>query len=118
MCDLLRCLKGKLEVFGSRGFPCFDRFCVGHPVERIVDLNTVQPARVVPEKLLFGKIWRVKYRLPFFLTETLSPEANPRHCGIIAQQSFPTLVIIEPAGIPNDRFSAFFCAVFNMATIN
>ena len=90
MCDLLRRLKGKLEVFGGRGFPCFDRFRVGHPVERVVDLNTVQPAGVVLEKLLFGKIWRVKYRLPFFVTETRRAEANPRHSGIIAQQSFPT----------------------------
>ena len=91
MCDLLRYLKGKLEIFRRRGFPRVYRFCVGHPVERVVDLNTVQPTGVVPEKLLFGKIWRVKYRLPFFITETRRAEPNPRHSRIIAQQSFPTL---------------------------
>ena len=91
MCDLLRGLKAKLEVFRRRGPPRFDRFGTGHPVERVVDLNTVQPTSVVPEKLLFGKIWRIKYRLPFFITETRRAEPNPRHSGIIAQQSFLTL---------------------------
>src|SRR6058998_3058606 len=119
MCDLLRYLKGKLEVFRRRGFPRLDGFCVGHPVERIVDFNTVQPTRVVPEKLLFGKIWRIKYRLPFFITETRRAEPNPRHSWHYRSAQFPNLVIIEPASIrANHRFSAFLCAVFNMATIN
>src|SRR5207248_131874 len=91
-----------------------------HPVERVIDLDTVQPARVKPEELLFGNIGRIENRLPFFVAETRRAEPNPRHSGIISEQSFGTLVIIEAhrRAVTNlskiGRFWRFFRGVFNM----
>src|SRR3989442_345215 len=95
MCNLLRCLKGELEGFWSRGFPIFDRRGVWNPVEGVIDFNAVQSARVIPEKLLFGNVRWIEDRLPFLIAETGGTEPNPCHSGIIAHCVPRTPVIIE-----------------------
>ena len=95
MCNLLGCLNGKLECFRRRGFPVFDRGRAGDPVKRVIDLDTVQSARVVPQKLLFGNIRRIEDRLPFFVAEAGRTEPNPRHSGIIAQSIPERRVFID-----------------------
>ena len=97
MCNLLRCFKGELEVFWRGGFPGFDRFCVRHPVKRVIDLDAVQTAGVIPQELFVGNIGRIKRRLPFLVAETRRAEPNPRHSGIIAHKYSGTLVIIGRA---------------------
>src|SRR5438046_8699059 len=97
MCDLLSGLKAKLEVFRRCGPPGFDRFGTGHPVERVVDLNTVQPTRIISQELLVGYIRRIEDRLPFFITKTRRAEPDPRHFGITAQRScLPVVSISAP----------------------
>src|SRR5947209_8252565 len=95
MCDLLGCLKGKLEDFRSRRFPILDRLRARNPIEGVVDFNAVQSAGIVTQKLLVRNLRRIKDRLPFLITETRRPEPNPRHSGIIAHWVPGTPVIID-----------------------
>src|SRR5262245_60857491 len=85
MCNLLRCLKGKLERFRSGGPPRLDRLCGGHPVKGVIDLDAIQVARIKLEELLLGKTFRIEDWTPFFIAETGRTEPNRRHWGIIAQ---------------------------------
>src|SRR6266446_2948214 len=119
MCDLLRRLKRKLEIFRGCRLPSFDGFCGRHPVERIVDLDTIKPDRIVRKELLFGETHGIEDRFPFFVAETGSTEPDCRHSGIIAQSVFKTPVNI---GWPwpssrktreNGGFLRFLRALFN-----
>src|SRR5213592_1285273 len=94
MCDLLRSLKGELEVFGGRSFPGFDGLAAWHPVERVVDLDTIQTRRIILQELLVGEAFGIENRPPFFIAEAGGTEPNRRHSGIIAQVVLETRVNI------------------------
>src|SRR5216110_17947 len=95
MCDLLRSLKGKLEVFGCRRLPTFNRFYRGHAVERVVDLNAIEPRGIVLKKLFVREPFGIENRPPFFITKTRRTEPNRRHSGIMAQVGTKTPVNID-----------------------
>src|SRR5215475_7957120 len=88
MCNLLRCFKGKPEVFRSSAFPCLDRFRTWHPIEGVIDLDTVQLAGVVHQKFLLREPSGLEDWPPFLVTEPGCSEPNRRHSGIMAQ-AFP-----------------------------
>src|SRR5712692_7700047 len=95
MCNLLGCLKGKLEGSRRSRFPIFDRLGIRNPIKRVINLDAVEAARVIPEELLFGNVRWIEDRLPFLVTETGCTEPNPRHSRIIAHCVPRTPAIID-----------------------
>src|SRR4051794_7257993 len=118
MSDLLRSLQGKPEVFGRRGFPRLNAFFTRHAVKRVIDLNTIQSAGIMSEKLLFRQSFGIEHRTPFFVAEARSAKPDPRHSGIMAYRKAE-----QPMNIARDRrdkanfakngrFSADFAVAF------
>src|SRR2546427_8951614 len=124
MCDLLRRLKRELEIFRGCRLPSFDGFCGRHPVERIVDLDTIKPDRIVRKELLFGETLGIEDRFPFFVAETGSTEPDCRHSGIIAQLVSKTPVNIgwpwppPPKTRENRAIFNAFCTLFNSRAVD
>ena len=69
MCDLLRGFEREPKVVRRGVTPGINRLGARHPVERVVNLNAVQPGRVELQKLLVGEIFRIKAWPPFLVTE-------------------------------------------------
>src|SRR5262249_43411899 len=85
MSDLLRGLKGKLEVFRRSGFPRFDRFRTGHSVEGVIDFDAVQLAGIILQELFLRKPFGIEDWPPFLVAEPGCSEPNRCHSGIMAQ---------------------------------
>src|SRR5262245_2686245 len=121
MCDLLRSLNGKLELWRRSCCPALDSFGGRHAIERVIDLDAVQPASVVLKELLFGKALGIEHRTPFFIAEARRSEPNPCHSRIIAQLVHGTPVNIGRYDRSSEktrnlgRFSTFFEEFFNSA---
>src|SRR5215831_3816814 len=119
MCDLLGCLKSKLEVFGSGRLPCVDRLRARHPVKGVIDLDAVQFAGVILKKSLLRKPLGVEDRPPFLVTEPGCSEPNRRHSRIMAQALPKSGVNIESGATAientakNGSFQRFLGPIFN-----
>src|SRR5215813_10319024 len=96
MRDLLRSLKGKLELFRRSSHPSLDGFGGGHSIKRVIDLHAIQPAGVILEELLFGQAFGIEDRAPFFVAKTGGPKPNRGHSRIMAQVVNETPVNIGP----------------------
>src|SRR5262245_26687364 len=97
MSNLLGSLKGKLEVFRRRGFPGINGFGRRHPVERVVDLDTVQLRGVIRQELFLRESLGIEAGTPFLIAKTRRAEPNPRHSCIIAKVVIKTLANIGGA---------------------
>src|SRR5215475_15923951 len=103
MCDLLRGLNGKLELFRCSRRPALDSFSRRHAIERVIDLDAIKPVRVVVKELLFGEAFGIEHRTPFFIAEARRSKPNPCHSRIIAQPINKTPVNIDRYDRPSEK---------------